>query len=51
MAATLPEKYNTMLDALKAVVELCDDGDADELTQEAAEIAKTAIAKAEGRER
>lgn len=45
---TLLEKYNTMLDALRQVVELCDDGDADELTQEAAHIAKEAIAKAEG---
>lgn len=38
-----------MLEALKSIVECCDDGDADILTREAARIAKRAIAQAEGR--
>ena len=32
-----------LLKALKRVVTLCDDGDADELTQEAAQVAKNAL--------
>ena len=37
------EQCQQLLNALKLVVTLCDDGDADELTQEAARIAKDAL--------
>ena len=37
------EQCQQLLNALKLVVTLCDDGDADELTQEAAQVAKIAL--------
>ncbi len=39
--------YQAMYEALWQIVELCDDGDADMLTQEAAKIAKAALRLAE----
>ena len=43
----LATKVTTLRGALRLVVELCDDGDADQMTQKAARIAKAALRKTE----
>lgn len=42
---TACNSHATLVSALKRVVELCDDEDADEMTREAASVARLALAK------